>query len=71
MKKILYFLIILISCVNQSFTLAQGTATSNKQLDPALRKFVQSEIMIKFKDLFRQIINSLPTMGNVFQIYCT
>ena len=61
MKKILCLLIILTSCLNQSFTIAQGTASSNKQLDPALRKFVQSEIMIKFKDLKREAENSVSS----------
>ena len=69
MKKILCFLIILISYVNQSFTIAQGTATSNKQLDPALRKFVQSEIMIKFKDLKREAENSVSSFKSEMNNY--
>ena len=69
MKRILCFFIILISCVNPSFTLAQGTATSNKQLDPALRKFVQSEIMIKFKDLKREAENSVSSFKSEMNNY--
>lgn len=35
--------------------------STNKQLDPALRKFVQSEIMVKFKDLKREAENSVSS----------
>ena len=69
MKKILCLLIILTSCINQSFTIAQGTASSNKQLDPALRKFVQSEIMIKFKDLKREAENSVSSFKSEMNNY--
>ena len=69
MKKILCLLIILTSCLNQSFTIAQGTASSNKQLDPALRKFVQSEIMIKFKDLKREAENSVSSFKSEMNNY--
>ena len=69
MKKILCLLIILTSCINLSFTIAQGTASSNKQLDPALRKFVQSEIMIKFKDLKREAENSVSSFKSEMNNY--
>lgn len=69
MKKILCYLFIVISYVNQSFTLAQSTSSSNKQLDPALRKFVQSEIMIKFKDLKREAENSVSSFKSEMNNY--
>lgn len=41
--------------------LAIAQTSTNKQLDPALRKFVQSEIMVKFKDLKREAENSVSS----------
>lgn len=61
MKMYIFCLFVLLSGINHSIAIAQGTATSNKQLDPALRKFVQSDIMIKFKDLKREAENSVST----------
>jgi hypothetical protein len=69
MKKLLYFILIVLSGINPSLIIAQGTTTTNKQLDPALRKFVQSEIMIKFKDLKREAENSVSSFKSEMNNY--
>lgn len=69
MKMYIFCLFVLLSGINHSIAIAQGTATSNKQLDPALRKFVQSDIMIKFKDLKREAENSVSTFKSELNNY--
>jgi len=69
MRKVFNFIIFFLCIVNQSFIFAQGAATTNKQLDPALRKFVQSEIMIKFKDLKREAENSVSSFKSEMNNY--
>lgn len=69
MKMFIFSLFVLLSIINHSNVIAQGTAASNKQLDPALRKFVQSEIMIKFKDLKREAENSVSTFKSELNNY--
>jgi len=49
MKNLSILIVLVIIFLNLTIAVAQ--TSTNKQLDPALRKFVQSEIIIKFKDL--------------------
>jgi len=59
MKNLSILIVLVIIFLNQTITVAQ--TSTNKQLDPALRKFVQSEIMVKFKDLKREAENSVSS----------
>lgn len=59
MKNLSILNVLVIIFLNQSIAVAQ--TSTNKQLDPALRKFVQSEIMVKFKDLKREAENSVSS----------
>jgi len=59
MKNLSILIVLVIIFLNQTIAVAQ--TSTNKQLDPALRKFVQSEIMVKFKDLKREAENSVSS----------
>jgi hypothetical protein len=59
MKKLFILIIWMFPFIPGNLLVAQQN--TNKQLDPALRKFVQSEVMVKFKDLKREAENSVSS----------
>ena len=67
MKNLSILIVLVIIFLNQTVAVAQ--TSTNKQLDPALRKFVQSEIMIKFKDLKREAENSVSSFKSEMNNY--
>jgi hypothetical protein len=67
MKNLSILIILVIIFLNLTIAVAQ--TSTNKQLDPALRKFVQSEIMIKFKDLKREAENSVSSFKSEMNNY--
>jgi hypothetical protein len=67
MKNLSILIFLVIIFLNQTIAVAQ--TSTNKQLDPALRKFVQSEIMIKFKDLKREAENSVSSFKSEMNNY--
>jgi hypothetical protein len=67
MKNLSILIVLVIIFLNLTIAVAQ--TSTNKQLDPALRKFVQSEIMIKFKDLKREAENSVSSFKSEMNNY--
>jgi hypothetical protein len=67
MKNLSILIVLVIIFLNLTIAFAQ--TSTNKQLDPALRKFVQSEIMIKFKDLKREAENSVSSFKSEMNNY--